>query len=376
MLNNITLEKLVKSVIGIISLVLIWMIAYNFANLVAYAIIAMLFSYLLDPVVNRMQAAGMNRTLAITATLASVILILVWVSTSVIPIIANQMAGLARQLNVENLRFIASQIETQIRTTFDFIPQGYLQSNISSVVEDLLDAGKLSDIMGNLIGMFTNLFSAFLVIPFATFFFLKDGHRIKRNILQLVPNKYFETTLSLIDKIESRLGNYFRSVILQCTLVGVASWLALSIAGLNNATSVGITIGIANTIPYFGPIIGYILSIIVAILETGDFSLVIPVIIAVLFAQILDNLILQPLIFSRSADMHPVAILFIILIGAQTAGILGMLIAIPIATIVKITINQVSWSFSNYRVFRVSRSNAETPAIDSAYISSSAKQSE
>ncbi|MEX0648178.1 MAG: AI-2E family transporter [Balneolaceae bacterium] len=376
MLNNLTLEKVVKSILSIAGLILLWLIAYHFANLVGYAVIAMLFSYLLDPVVNRMQAAGMNRTLAITATLASVILIVVWVSTSVIPIIANQMAGLARQLNVDNLRFIANQIETQVRATFDFIPQGYLQNNISGVVEELLDAGQLSDIMGNLIGMFTNLFSAFLVIPFATFFFLKDGYRIRRDMLQLVPNKYFESVLSLIDKIETRLGFYFRSVILQCTLVGVASWLALSIAGLNNATSVGITIGIANTIPYFGPIIGYILSIIVAILETGDFSLVIPSIIAVLFAQILDNIILQPLIFSRSADMHPVAILFIILIGAQMAGILGMLIAIPIATIIKITINQVSWSFNNYRIFRISSTNTESAPGESTVPVSSVNQSE
>jgi len=80
--------------------------------------------------------------------------------------------------------------------------------------------------------------------------------------------------------------------------------------------------------------------------------------IAIFVVQMLDNLIFQPFLFSRSADMHPVAILFIILIGAETAGIFGMLIAIPIATVVKITINQVSWSFNNYQVFRI---EAPTP---------------
>lgn len=363
MLKNLTLEKIVKSIIGMLGIFLVGLIAYNYSNLVGYALIAMLLSYLLDPIVNRMQAAGINRTFAIAITLASVILVIVWVSTSVIPIVANQMAGLTRQLNIENLRSIADQIEIQIRNTFEFIPKGYFTENISQIVENLFDVGRLSDVMGGLIGLFTNLFSAFLVIPFATFFFLKDGYKIRRDIMQLVPNKYFETTLSLIDKIETRLGIYFRSVILQCTIVGIASWLALSVAGLNNATSVGLTIGIANTIPYFGPILGYILSIVISIIETGDFSLVIPCVIAVLFAQILDNLVLQPLLFSRSADIHPVAILFIILIGAQTAGILGMLIAIPIATVIKITINQITWSFNNYRVFRLNRSIQEPPAL-------------
>lgn len=353
MLKNLTLDKVVKSVIGAAGLILVGLIVYNYSNLIAYALIAMLLSYMLDPVVNRLQAAGMDRTLGTTLTLATLVLVIVWGSTSVIPIVANQMASLARQLDIENLRFIAEQIEVSIINTFEFIPEGFLRDNISVMSDNLFDVGQISDFVSDIIGIFTNLFAAFLVIPFATFFFLKDGHKIRRDILKLVPNKYFETILSLVDKIETRLGVYFRSVFVQCTLVGIASWLALSVAGLNNSASVGIAIGLANSIPYFGPLIGYVLSIVISIIETGDFSLVIPCIIAVLSAQILDNVVLQPLIFSKSADMHPVAILFIILIGAQTAGILGMLVAIPIATVIKISIVQIHWSFNNYRIFRL-----------------------
>jgi predicted PurR-regulated permease PerM len=354
MFNNITLEKIVRTGVFLLGLAVVLLILFNYINLVAYAIIALLLTYLLDPIVNRLQVAGMNRTFSISVTLATVILVIVWISTSVIPIIAGQMAGLTRQLNIDTLIFVAEQIESQIRANFDFVPDGYLRENITILAENYFNMDRFSEILGDLIGIFTNLFAAFLVIPFATFFFLKDGHKIRRDLLQLVPNKYFETTLSLIDKIETRLGYYFRSVVIQCTLVGIVSWIALSVAGLNNAASVGITIGIANSIPYFGPIIGYILSIVVAIIETGDFSLVIPCILAVMVAQILDNVVLQPLIFSKSADIHPVAILFIIMIGAQTAGILGMLVAIPIATVIKITINQVTWSLNNYHVFRQS----------------------
>ncbi len=363
MFKNLTFENIVKFLIGFAALTVVVLIVFNYLNLVAYAVIAMLLSYLLDPVVNRMQAAGMHRTLAISITLSAVILLLAWVSTSIIPIVANQMAGLARQLTIDNMIFIANQVETQLREYLDFIPQGYLRENIEVITEDFFNIGRFSDIVGDLIGIFTNLFAAFLVIPFATFFFLKDGYKIRRDLLQLVPNKYFESILTLIDKIETRLGRYFRSVALQCTLVGIASWIFLSIAGLNNAASVGIAIGVANSIPYFGPLIGYILSIIIAILETGDFTLVLPAIIAVLFAQILDNVVLQPLIFSKSADIHPVAVLFVIMIGAQTAGLLGMLVAIPIATVIKITVNQIIWSFNNYHIFRLNREAAETPPL-------------
>lgn len=364
MFNNITLEKIVRTGVFLLALGVVLLILFNYINLVAYAIIALLLTYLLDPIVNRLQVAGMNRTLSISVTLATVILVIIWISTSVIPIIAGQMAGLTRQLNIDTLIFVADQIESQIRANFEFVPDGYLRENIAMLAENYFNMDRFSEILGDLIGIFTNLFAAFLVIPFATFFFLKDGHKIRRDLLQLVPNKYFETILSLIDKIETRLGYYFRSVIVQCTLVGIVSWIALSVAGLNNAASVGITIGVANSIPYFGPIIGYILSIVVAIIETGDFSLVIPCILAVMVAQILDNVVLQPLIFSKSADIHPVAILFIIMIGAQTAGILGMLVAIPIATVIKITINQVTWSLNNYHVFRQTRRTTDNLPAD------------
>ncbi len=352
-MSNITLEKIVKFVIGLTGLTLLVLILYNYSNLVTYAIIAMIISYVLDPIVNRMQFTGMNRTVAITLTLSSVILLLVWISTTVIPIIANQMVELANQLTIDTLQNIVNDVEDRLIEKFSFLPEGILIDNVTDILNELFDVGELPSAVSNIIGIFTNLFSAFLVIPFATFFFLKDGSQIRRDLLQLVPNKYFETTLSLIDKIETRLGLYFRSVIFQSFLVALSSYIGLTIVGLNNALSVGISIGIANTIPYFGPILGYILSIIVSIIEVGDFSLVLPCVIAIFCVQLLDNVVFQPLIFSRSADMHPVAILFIILIGAETAGIVGMLIAIPIATIVKITINQIRWSFNNYYVFKV-----------------------
>lgn len=358
-MRNITLEKVVKFIVGFAGLSLVSLLLYNYGTLVGYAIIAIILTYILDPIVSKMQAGGLNRTLAITLTLSTLILLLVWISTNIIPIVANQMVELAGQLNIQNIQNIASQIENRLTQEFTFLPDGFLRDNLTQVVENLLDVGQLPSALSNIIGIFTNLFAAFLVIPFATFFFLKDGSKIRRDILKLVPNKYFETALSLIDKIETRLGVYFRSVLLQSILVAFSSWLALTIIGLENALSVGIAVGLANTIPYFGPIIGYILSIIVSIVEIGDFSLVLPCIIAILFVQLLDNVVFQPLIFSRSADIHPVAILFIIMIGAETAGILGMLIAIPIATTIKITINQVSWSLNNYYVFRTSdtRSN-------------------
>lgn len=352
-MKNITLERVVRFAIGAAALGVVGLILYNYSTLVAYLVLAMILSYILDPLVNRLQRMGLNRTLGITLTLSAVILFVVYISTNVIPIFVAEMIELANSLSIENIQRIASNIEARLTSQYEFIPDNFLEDKVSAVIIELFDFGRLSTVLSDVVGVFTNIFSAVLVVPFAAFFFLKDGTKIRRDVLTLVPNKYFETSLTLIDKIEKRLGLYFRSVLLQSILVAFTSWSTLSIAGLENSLSVGISVGIANTIPYFGPIIGYLLSIIISIIETGDFSLVLVCMLAIFVVQMLDNLIFQPFLFSRSADMHPVAILFIILVGAETAGILGMLIAIPIATVIKITINQVSWSFNNYQVFRI-----------------------
>ncbi|MCH2448969.1 MAG: AI-2E family transporter [Gracilimonas sp.] len=351
-MKNITLDRVVRFILGLAAIAVGLMIMYNYSNLVVFLVLAMILSYILDPFANRLQSMGLNRTFGITLILATVILVLVFISTSVIPIIANQMAELTAQLNVDNIQQIAERVENQLINKFEFLPEGFLVENITIVFNELFNVNQISSIVSDALSIFTNIFSAVLVVPFAAFFFLKDGSKIRRDLLQLVPNKYFETTLTVLDKIEKRLGLYFRSVLMQSFLVALSSWATLSIAGLDNSMSVGIAVGLANTIPYFGPILGYFLSIIVSIIETGNFSMVAACILAIFIVQMLDNIVFQPMLFSRSADMHPVAILFIILIGAETAGILGMLIAIPLATVIKITITQLSWSFNNYQVFR------------------------
>jgi len=360
-MRNITLERIVKFIIGAAAIAVSLLILYNYANLVVFLVLAMILSYILDPFANRLQSVGLNRTLGITLILATVVLVLVFISTSIIPMVANQMAELTAQLSLENIRQIAVQVENQLIAQFEFLPEGFLEDSIPVIFNDLFNVNQISTIVGDALGIFTNIFSAVLVVPFAAFFFLKDGSKIRRDLLQLVPNKYFETTLTVLDKIEKRLGLYFRSVLFQSFLVALSSWGTLSVAGLDNSMSVGIAVGLANTIPYFGPVLGYFLSIIISIIETGNFSLVAACILAIFVVQMLDNLLFQPMLFSRSADMHPVAILFIILIGAETAGILGMLIAIPLATVIKITITQLSWSFNNYQVFRLDLPKAQGP---------------
>lgn len=351
-MKTLNTERFIKLVMGLAAVLLVLLILYKFFTLVLYALIALVITYILDPFVNRMQSVGMHRTLAISIVISSLILVLVWFSSTALPAIANQVIGLGQQLNIDAVLAVTAQIEDQILERAPFLPEGFLRENVPNAVEVLFQTDDISRTVNNILGIFANIFWAFLVIPFATFFILKDGARLRRNMLQLVPNKYFETVLTGIEKVENRLVIYFKSVGLQSLIITTVATITLNIVGLNNALSVGIAAGVANIIPYFGPIIGYILSIIVSILETGDFSLVIYVIGAIAITQIVDNMIVQPLLFSRSANLHPLVVLFVVMIGAELAGIFGMLVAVPLTAIIVITIKQIRWSLDNYFVFR------------------------
>ena len=177
--------------------------------------------------------------------------------------------------------------------------------------------------------------------------------RRRRSFLRLVPNRYFEVTLAILDKVESSLGRYLRALLVQCSAVAGVASLLLSLTGLDYAIAVGIFAGLANSIPYFGPAVGFIAGSLVGVAQTGDLSLITPVLIAMVLTQLSDNLIFQPFIFSKAAQAHPLVILFVVLIGAQLAGIVGMLVAIPLTTVLRVIVSEVFWSVRHYRILRV-----------------------
>lgn len=359
-MRSATLDKTLRFFAIAFALAIAMLLVYRFSTLAIYAGVGVIVAYLLDPLVNRMQSSGLNRTFSVLLVITGLFLILYFLSTTLFPPIVEQVVTLGNQLNAENINMIARTIDDWVVINVPFeVEVGLVTRAVIEFINELFQLGSFqstfSTFLGNIFGLVGNVFTAIIIIPLSIFFLLKDGSNIRRSLLSLVPNKYFETIMSIIDKTEKRLGIYFKSVILQSLIVAFISSTLLTIIGFNNAIVLGLFIGLANTIPYFGPAIGYIVIVLVAVFERGDLSLVYPGLLALLTTQLVDNAILQPLIFSKSADMHPLSILFIVFIGAEVGGVLGMLVAIPIAATFNLTIKEIYWSLNNYHVFRLSR---------------------
>jgi predicted PurR-regulated permease PerM len=354
--GGITLATVVRFLLGVGAVAAgAWLLWY-FAALVVYLVIGGIFAYLLRPLVDRFQGLGLQRVAAILVTFALVFSIAGVLVTSLVPFLAQQIRELSQLISAETATDAATFVENRLRQNLP-LEEGVIVENVQEGVKalmegDLVEGDRVAQTVSSVVSVVTNIVYATIIIPFITFFLLKDGVQLRRQLLHLVPNRYFEVTLSILEKVEANIGRYFRALLIQCTAIAVIASFLLTTAGLQSALAIGIFTGLANTIPYFGPFLGFLGGALVGIAQTGSFALVPGVAIAMLLTQAADNVLLQPVIFSRAAQAHPLVILFVVLVGAQLAGIVGMLIAIPLATTVRVVAEQVFWSIRNYRILR------------------------
>lgn len=327
--------------------VAVWLVWF-FGALVLYLVVGVLLAYLVQPLVTWFQGRGLGRIPAIVATFLLVIAAIGLVVTYTVPFVGAQFSALSSEITIERVQDVVRDLEPDL----PLVRAGTLSRAVERAMVSLTAEEQVSAMAHSVMGVLADVLYALLVVPFVTFFVLRDGPRIRRWLLQLVPNRYFEPTLTLVEKVEINLGRYLKGLLLQCLAIAAVATVGLTLAGLQNAAAVGIFAGLANAIPYFGPLMGFVAGAVIGIVQTGDTSLLPGVFVAMAVTQISDNVFFQPFIFSRAARAHPLFILLVVLVGAQVAGIVGMLIAIPLSTILRVTAQQVLWSFRNYRILR------------------------
>jgi predicted PurR-regulated permease PerM len=178
---------------------------------------------------------------------------------------------------------------------------------------------------------------------FISFFFLQEQGMFSDFLAALLPNQYGDKVKHAIVDIAKNLSLYFRGLLLQMLAFALVVTVALWILGVKNALLIGFFAGLMNIVPYVGPIIGMAFGVMFTIssnLDLDFYTQMIPLIIKVVCvfvgAQMLDNNVTQPLIFSNALKAHPLEIFFIVLMGAKVGGVLGMVLAIPAYTVLRV----------------------------------------
>jgi len=197
-------------------------------------------------------------------------------------------------------------------------------------------------VVKNISGKIMPIISMLVVVPFMTFFMLSGGGIAKKKFIEVVPNRYFEMTLVLIGELDRQLGQYLRSRVSQTVILSVLGIIGFAILRIRFCIFLGILAGVANIIPYFGPVLGAIPACIIALIDPPFGMWSVPLVIALTFLlQFIDNAIIFPMIVGKSVDLGPITTILVVLVGSQFLGLLGLLMAVPIAAMIKVAVQVI-----------------------------------
>ncbi len=348
---DISSKNIVKLVLILLFIAAILYAGFLFFDLLVMLTISLLIALIFNPAVSWLERFSMPRLLAVISVFLITTVVIFFSLSVIIPKIIYQMNAISSSLDKENITTFMKGIEQQLNTYLPFIDSKNLITKINEVASSFLlgSINNLSDIL-------TSIFSVLaisIIVPFMTFFLLKDKEKIIKGLINLMPNKYFEMSYWIIKKIGTQLGRYVRGWILDATFVGFSIAIGLTILGIKNSIFIGLIAGVGHLIPYFGPVIGGIPAITISLLQFGDFSRFPSIAILFLIIYSFDNGYVQPKLFSMATDFHPLLIIILILLGGQLLGVLGMLIAVPTATVIKTASKEIYLAFRNYRIIKI-----------------------
>lgn len=302
-------------------------------------LISCLLAYLLYPVIEKLSSYNIHRGIAILLIYILFFGGIGYLLYKVYPLMVHQIQDLA-----DHLPEMTKIYQTMIYSLYEYT------SFMPETVHDKMDEffinieDSLDQLLTKLIGGFTKIFDMVItitVIPVLVFYFLKDYDKIKIFLKRFIPKKYEARTTKIVHAMDDSLGDYIRGQFIVCCFVGLTAFVIFKILNFDYALLLAIILGIMNIIPYFGPIIGAIPVVIIAFTTTNSIKLVLFAVIGIFIIQIIEGNLLSPYIVGRSVAIHPVAIIFALLLGGQLFGVIGMVLAVPVLSIIRIIIKHI-----------------------------------
>ena len=361
------MEKYRKYIIGLIGLVILVLFCIYFSNIVWWLLISGFIAAISSPIVKLLDKIHFGRfqmprwvSAMITTILIWGVLVLFVVLT--VPFVGKQIAQF-QNIDIESLQAGLSQpiqkIDEFVRSYPIFgMPEFSTEDVIIENVKDVINFSALGNIAGNLgstaIALFLSLFS----ITFFTYFFLKETKLFRSGIMALVPERYEEKATRILNKLPKLIKSYLHGIFFEMLSVTTLITIGMLICGQNFGLSllIGMLCGFLNIIPYIGPWIGAAIGIIfigAANVNLDFYTYTMPqiygLLITVVVVRLIDDFVFQPFFYSRSVNAHPLEIFIVIVVAGTLYGIIGMMLAIPVYTVLRVIAKEF---LSEYKIVR------------------------
>jgi predicted PurR-regulated permease PerM len=323
------------------------LVLYLIRGLLTPFIIAFVITFFLSPVVNYMEGEGVNRTFAIILLiiLTFIFLLILWKLTW--PTIQTEISSFQK-----NAPFYTGKIQDKLEGAMKllekkagFIPQGVMQKAMQQKIGDFTSG--MGDV-GSLLKIVREFVITFILTQVVVFFFLKDGRKIKKVLIAYVPNKYFETFLTLFHEIHQQISNYIRGQFTDAFIVGVLAIIALYVSGINYAILIGAVVGLVNIVPYVGLLTGFTFGGLLVLIDTGSIIEALKCVGVLAFVKLLDDIAISPVVVGRSVNVHPLMVIIVISFGGMVHGVWGMVLSVPLYCSMRVSLRILYRGFVEY----------------------------
>ncbi len=344
-IKSATVAKIVSMTLLIL---LLGYVVYLISDTLLLFFISLLFAAALDPMVDALEARKIPRSIGILIIYAVLFLAVGMLIANLVPVVATQVSDLANKVQLSITAVVNGGVELPkslawAQPKVNEMLKGIDSSNAENYKDILLNIGqRLSDVAGNvfnvMLGIFNGLFNMVIVLVL-TFMMTVDERGIDKFILSLFSAKHSEYIRIKSAAIKEKMGYWLRGQVMLCFLVGFLTYIGLFIVGLVSepvqyATTISLVAGFTELIPYVGPIVAWLLA--VPMVANQSLFLIIWLSILMYVIQTLENNLLVPLVMKKAVGISPIFVMFAMFVGYSLLGILGMLIAVPVAAAISL----------------------------------------
>ncbi|WP_455375062.1 AI-2E family transporter [Kaarinaea lacus] len=320
-------------------------LVYLLAPVITPFLMGALLAYLGDPLVDRLEAKKLSRTVSVIIVFVFIFLVVLLIPVVLLPLIEQQISALATNFP-KYIDWIQLNVVPFISQTFNIDPSILNTATLKqSIVTSWREVGGFA---GNIVSgiskssvVLLSWLANLVLVPVVTFYLLRDWDVMMEKIRQLLPRATEPTVVKLAKECDDVLGQFLRGQVTVMIALGIIYTVGLWIVGLDLALLVGMIAGLVSFVPYLGFIVGIVLAGIAAIMQFGDMTYLLYVAIVFGIGQALEGMLLTPLLVGDKIGLHPVAVIFAVMAGGQLFGFVGVLLALPVAAVIVVLLRHV-----------------------------------
>lgn len=343
MKSNIITNGILKAIAIVLGFALVLYFLYEIRSVLVYISIAAVISLIARPIIKFLRKRlKFTNNIAVLVAMVVIFGILLGIMAMFIPLIAEQGQNLSL-LDLEALQGDLQALFTQVNEYFNKRKINLFKTLTEMDLGNTISFGAIPNLLNGVLGALGSLGIGLFSVIFISFFFMKDSALLHRGIMTIVKDKSEYRATQSFNTIKDLLSRYFIGLLVQIAVLFVLYTTILLIFGIKNAFVIAFLCALLNLIPYVGPLIGGIIILVLSMSSNlgMDFQEVIlpttiKVMIGYAIAQIIDNFVSQPFIFSNSVKSHPLEIFLVIIIAGLLFGVVGMIVAIPAYTAIKV----------------------------------------